>query len=80
MNRKALFCDGTASYVIPAEPEPNQTVILRFRTEKDDVDRVSLVVPGKGQFQMGKAYTRGIFDYYEITWQLTSELFLIVSL
>mgnify|MGYP002509527924 CR=1 FL=1 len=75
MNRNALFCDGTASYVIPAEPEPNQSVVLRFRTGKNDADRVYLVVPGKGQFQMMKADTRGMFDYYEITWQLTAELF-----
>lgn len=75
MNRKALFCDGTASYVIPAEPEPNQSVRLRFRTGKNDADTVHLVVPGKGQFQMSKADTRGMFDYYEITWRLTSELF-----
>ena len=33
MNRKALFCDGTSSYVIPAEPE-NQKIVLRFRTAK----------------------------------------------
>ena len=32
MNRKALFCDGTSSYVIPAEPEKNQKIVLRFRT------------------------------------------------
>lgn len=75
MNKKALFCDGTASYVIPTEPKPNQSVLLRFRTGKDDVDEVYLIVPEKGQFQMAKADTRGIFDYYEITWQLTEELF-----
>lgn len=75
MNRKALFCDGTASYVIPTEPKPNQAVRLRFRTEKDDADEVYLVVPEKGQFQMTKADTRGMFDYYEITWKLTEELF-----
>lgn len=75
MNRKALFCDGTASYVIPAEPELNQKVVLRFRTEKDDVDSVYLVVPQMGQFEMKKTDSRGMFDYYEITWQLTAELF-----
>lgn len=75
MNRKALFCDGTASYVIPAEPDPNQKVVLRFRTEKDDVDSVYLVVPEMGQFEMKKTDPRGMFDYYEITWQLTTELF-----
>ena len=28
MNREALFCDGTGDYVIPAEPEINEKVVL----------------------------------------------------
>ena len=36
MNEKALFCDGTANYVIPQEPRENELVRLRFRTAKDD--------------------------------------------
>ena len=38
MNREALFCDGTGDYVIPAEPEINEKVVLRFRTAHNDVD------------------------------------------
>lgn len=75
MNKKALFCDGTASYVIPAEPDKNEAVRLRFRTGKDDVDCVYLVVPGEGEFRMERVESRGLFDYYEITRQLTAELF-----
>ena len=40
MKKQALFCDGTASYVIPQEPRENETVSLRFRTAKDDKVRV----------------------------------------
>lgn len=47
MNRKALFCDGTSSYVIPAEPEKNQKIVLRFRTAKEDVSGVFLVAEGR---------------------------------
>ena len=38
MNREALFCDGTQDYVIPAEPEANEKVVLRFRTAHNDVE------------------------------------------
>ena len=31
MKRDALFCDGTSSYVMPAEPKAGETVTLRFR-------------------------------------------------
>ena len=75
MNKKALFCDGTASYVIPAEPGPNESVVLRFRTARNDAENVYLVVPGKGEFQMEHSFSRGVFDYYEITCQLGTELF-----
>lgn len=75
MNRKALFCDGTSSYVIPAEPEKNQKIVLRFRTAKEDVSGVFLVAEGREEIQMEKASSRGIFDYYEITWQLEEETF-----
>lgn len=75
MNKKALFCDGTASYVIPAEPGQNEAVVLRFRTEKEDVGSVFLVVPGMGEREMRKSYSQGMFDYYETTWRLGTELF-----
>ena len=41
MKEQALFCDGTASYVNPPQPAENETITLRFRTAKDDVDPVS---------------------------------------
>ena len=75
MNRKALFCDGTSSYVIPAEPEKNQKIVLRFRTAKEDVSGVFLVAEGREEIQMEKSSSRGIFDYYETTWQLEEETF-----
>ena len=43
MNKQALFCDGTAGYVIPPEPERNQKITLRFRAEKDEEITVRLV-------------------------------------
>ena len=43
MNREALFCDGTANYVSPAEPMANEKVSLRFRTAANDVEHVFLL-------------------------------------
>ena len=74
MKEQALFCDGTGGYVIPPEPKCNQTVTLRFRTTKDDVQRVRLIT-GVGGYDMEKAETKGEFDYYTIDWKLNEEAF-----
>ncbi|HIY56100.1 MAG TPA: glycoside hydrolase family 13 protein [Candidatus Dorea merdavium] len=74
MKEQALFCDGTGGYVIPPEPKCNQTVTLRFRTAKDDVQRVRLIT-GVGGYDMEKAETKGEFDYYTIDWKLNEEAF-----
>ncbi|MEA4818492.1 MAG: alpha amylase N-terminal ig-like domain-containing protein, partial [[Clostridium] scindens] len=74
MKEQALFCDGTASYVNPPQPAENETITLRFRTAKDDVDRVRLMT-GVGGYDMKKESTRGEFDYYTINWRLNEEPF-----
>lgn len=74
MKEQALFCDGTASYVNPPQPAENETITLRFRTAKDDVDRVRLMT-GVGGYDMKKECTRGEFDYYTINWRLNEEAF-----
>lgn len=74
MKKQALFCDGTASYVIPQEPQENETVILRFRTAKDDKVRVRLMT-AVGGYDMEKESSSGEFDYYMIKWRLNEEPF-----
>ena len=74
MNKHALFCDGTPDYVIPAEPGLHETVRLRFRTAKDDVEEVWLL-SGEEEVRMQKVSTRGRFDYYETKWQLGDVMF-----
>lgn len=69
MNKEALFCDGTESFVIPSEPASYEKVTFRFRTAEDDVDFVKIVIDGIGHV-MSKKETIGIFDYYEIEWQI----------
>ena len=69
MNLEALFSDGTSSYVIPAEPMENETVTIRFRTAKDDVEQVLVVMQNAGQpgcYEMNKVCSNGGFDYYEL--------------
>ncbi len=71
MNTQALFCDGTAGYVIPQEPRENESVRLRFRTARDDVKRVRLMT-AVGGYDMEKENGNGNgseFDYYAITWR-----------
>ena len=40
----ALFSDETANYVTPMEPDPGDIVTIRFRTWKDNVDKVSCMI------------------------------------
>ena len=39
----ALFSDETRNYVEPMEPKPGETVTIRFRTGKNNVDEVYLI-------------------------------------
>ncbi len=71
MRRDALFCDGTSSYVMPAEPKAGETVTLRFRTAENDVaDVILLVGEEKARYMMQKADSIENFDFWEIQWTL----------
>lgn len=74
MNKAALFCDGTEGYVYPPEPKESELVTFRFRTAKDDVDRVGLVTSAD-TYVMEKECTQGEFDYYTFETCLGEELF-----
>lgn len=74
IDKRALFCDETAEYRYPAEPECNQEVTIRFRTAKDNADQLYLVC-GRTEVKMKKVETIGLFDYYEITFPVESEPF-----
>lgn len=43
MNRKALFCDGTSSYVIPAEPEKIKKSCCGFERQRKTSQASSLL-------------------------------------
>ncbi len=72
-HRRALFSDTTGDYVIPAEPKPYEKIKIRFRTAKDNVDFVYVII-NKKQFKMAKIDQDELFDYYEAEYQLNTEM------
>ena len=42
-NKEALFSDGTEYYRSPSEPKAGDTVTIKFRTQRNNVDSVYLV-------------------------------------
>ena len=73
-NPQALFSDGTAQYRIPPEPKANESVKLRFRTGRENIDKVVLVVCGDTRIEMKKVYNDRLFDYYESTVELSDKM------
>lgn len=71
-NRRALFTDTTGEYVSPAEPKPGETVTIRFRTARNNVDRVLFVYQGE-KHVMRKTETTKHFDFYTYKLQLGEE-------
>ena len=58
----------------PPEPKESELVTFRFRTAKDDVDRVGLVTSAD-TYVMEKECTQGEFDYYTFEVRLGAEPF-----
>ncbi len=71
-NRRALFTDTTGEYISPEEPKPYEWVTIRFRTAKNNVDRVVLVCRDEC-YVMGKVESDRNFDYYAQAVQLTDK-------
>lgn len=64
-NRRALFTDTTAEYVSPAEPKSYDELTIRFRTAKNNIDRVSLVLEDTN-YIMTKVESDKHFDFYAL--------------
>lgn len=67
--REALFSDGTEDYRIPPECEAGDRVRIRFRTLRNNADRVLLITTDENSEEetpMQKVSTEGLFDFYEI--------------
>lgn len=61
----ALFSDETENYVTPMEPNPGETVTIRFRAWKDNIDTV-FFISGSMRLAMSYEKTEGQFDYFKI--------------
>ena len=71
-NRRALFTDTTKVYVTPAEPSAYDMVTIRFRTARNNVDRVFFVHKGQKHL-MSKVESNEDFDFYAYELQLDNE-------
>ena len=72
LNKGALFCDETAQYRQPAEPERSESVTIRFRTAAENADSVYLIT-GRAEVKMKKVRTVMPFDFYETQLYVGSE-------
>lgn len=72
LNRKALFTDMTEDYVTPMEPSPYGEVTVRFRSAKNNIDKVFFVYKNEKHL-MFKTESDTYFDYYSHTIQLENE-------
>lgn len=66
LNVDALFSDETSYYRNPAEPTANDTITIRFRTAKNNVDQV-LLCYNDVRRKMYWVFSDKLFDYYEAT-------------
>ncbi len=71
-NRRALYSDTTEEYVTPAEPLPYDRVTIRFRTARNNVDRVFLVMDNQKELMFKTEVTEN-FDFYSHELQLDNE-------
>ena len=73
-NKDALFSDGTEHYRTPAEPKAGDEVMIRFRTQKNNVDKVYLVSGGVRK-RMSISETSNGFDYYTVKVRIGEDVF-----
>ena len=73
-NKEALFSDGTEYYRIPAEPKAGDTVTIKFRTQRNNVDSVYLVSQEQ-RVQMEICGTENGFDYYSAQVTIGEDIF-----
>ena len=72
LNKAALFSDETKAYRMPEEPKCHDTVTIRFRTAKDNVDAVFFIC-GNERKELSFEFSQGAFDYYKIDYTIGSE-------
>lgn len=69
LDKKALFSDMTGDYVYPPEPSAYGEVTIKFRTKKNNVDKVYFVCDNEKNLML-KSESDSYFDYYSHLVQL----------
>ena len=84
MNRTALLHITDSNYCFPVS---GNEIVIRFRAAKNDLKRVDLIYESKyfiakrqKKAEMRKAYTTGLFDFYEIRLKLKDVRFAYIFL
>ncbi|MDO5382561.1 MAG: glycoside hydrolase family 13 protein [Eubacteriales bacterium] len=72
LNMRALFSDVTEEYREPAEPMAGDTVKIRLRTGRFNVDKAYIYI-NNVEYPMTKVRGEQIFDYYEAQIEVTTE-------
>lgn len=72
INRAAIFSDGTANFVSPAEPGKFEHVTISCRVGRDDVEKVTAMIDG-APYGMSLARRTRYFEYYTATFRLTDK-------
>lgn len=69
LNLQALFSDGGTNYMQPMEPNAGDTVRVRFRAARDNVEHVYIHLNGE-QREMEIISKTELFDFYEISFEM----------
>ena len=72
INTRALYSDVTEDYRSPAEPMSGDTVKIRLRTGRYNVDKAYMYV-NNVECPMTKIKAVGLFDYYEASVKVGEE-------
>ncbi len=63
LNFEAIFSDETENFVSDTQPSPGDTVTIKLRTGKNNIDSASLHLQND-TLNMERLYSEGLFDYY----------------
>ncbi len=74
IDKIALFCDTTEDYLSPSEPNPYSPVIIRFRTARQNIDKIYMVNCGV-RYHMLPEHTDDVFDFYYCTAEVEDKEF-----
>jgi alpha-glucosidase len=74
LNKEAFYSDGSIYYRTPMEPKAGDTVTIRFRTARNNVDYVYLV-SGDQKYRMEIYKSDNGFDYYSTEIQMPDQIF-----